>query len=271
VPSPTQLIKFNIVEGRWIGNNASNEVVLNQGARSNTKIGDDILLSVNGISTTWKIVGCTQDVGNPSTAYVSQQAFAQQTNTAGMSNVLRIAYTDRSKDFANQKNRAIEALLEREHITARVSIPVWLLRNAVAGHMKVLVNSLLAMGILMALVGLLGLMSITGMNVMERTREIGVMRAIGATPATIRKLIVWEGLSIGLISILLSFAMALGLSFYMGRFLGAMAFRMTLSLTVSWTALLIWLAIIVLGCYVATLLPARRANKITTREALAYE
>jgi putative ABC transport system permease protein len=271
LPIPTQLIKPTITEGHWLSNSTSNEVVLNQGARSNTKIGDEVLLSVDGITTKWKVVGFSQDVGNPSTAYVSQQAFAQQTNTAGMINLLRIAYTDRSKDFAFTKNREIEALLERAHITARLSIPVSLLRDAIAGHMKVLVNSLIAMGILMALVGLLGLMSTTGMNVMERTREIGVMRAIGATPATIRNLIVWEGLSIGLMSMVLAFAIALVLSFYMGRFLGAMSFRTPLSLTVSWTALLIWLAIIVGGSYIATLLPARRANKITTREALAYE
>jgi putative ABC transport system permease protein len=106
---------------------------------------------------------------------------------------------------------------------------------------------------------------------MERTREIGVLRAIGATPGKIRDLITWEGLLIGMISIVIAFLLSLLLSFYMGRFIGNMAFRTPLSLTLSILAIVIWMLIIVIGSYVATFYPARRANKITTREALAYE
>jgi len=43
---------------------------------------------------------------------------------------------------------------------------------------------------------------------MERTREIGVMRAIGATPKKIRALIAWEGLIIGVLSLFAAFALA---------------------------------------------------------------
>ena len=109
------------------------------------------------------------------------------------------------------------------------------------------------------------------MNILERTREIGIMRAIGATPKKISALIVWEGLLIGSMSIFIAFALSLILSTYMGRLIGNMAFRTPLSLTISGLALGIWILIIILGSYAATLYPARRANKITTREALAYE
>ena len=109
------------------------------------------------------------------------------------------------------------------------------------------------------------------MNILERTREIGVMRAIGATPNKIRNLVVWEGLSIGALSIFIAIVLSIMLSTYMGRLIGNMAFRTPLSLTVSTLALGVWVLIIVAGSYVATIFPARRANKITTREALAYE
>ena len=271
---PTVLIHPEMVEGKWLTSDSSNDGVLNQLARSfsdGVHIGDEILLSLNGKPTKWKVIGFCLDVGTPATAYVPQQAFAQQANTIGMTNQLRIAYTNRTRDFTAPINRTVETLLERDNVPVKISMPVWLLQNAIAAHMKVLVNALLAMAVLMALVGLLGLMSTTGMNIMERTREIGVMRAIGAKPATIRNLIVWEGLSIGIMSIVAAFAVALGLSFYLGRFIGTMAFRTPLSLTISWQSLMIWFFIIVAGCYVATLLPARRANKISTLEALAYE
>lgn len=61
------------------------------------------------------------------------------------------------------------------------------------------------------------------------------------------------------------------LSTYMGRLIGDMAFRTPLSLTISAFALITWIVIILVVAYVAVLLPARRANRISTREALAYE
>jgi len=123
----------------------------------------------------------------------------------------------------------------------------------------------------MGIVGILGLMSTMSISIMERTREIGVMRAIGATPRKIRKLVIGEGYIIGMISIFIAFGLSLLLSFFIGQMIGNMAFKTPLSLTLSATAIVIWLLIIIIGSYIATVYPARRANKITTREALAYE
>ncbi len=81
----------------------------------------------------------------------------------------------------------------------------------------------------------------------------------------------WEGLTIGAFSIVIAFAVSLALSFYMGAFIGHISFRTPLTLTISWYALLIWIIIIIVGSFIATYFPAKRANRITTREALAYE
>ena len=271
LPIPTKMLNLTVVEGRWLTNKESNDVVLNQAARGSLKIGERVSLSIDGKPSEWNVIGFTEDVGSPATAYVSVEVFSRRTNTVSQTKMLRISYADRSKENAVRKNREIEGLLEKENISVSSTIPVWLLHNAVAAHMKVLVNSLLAMAILMALVGTLGLMSTMSMNILERTREIGIMRAIGATPKKISALIVWEGLLIGSMSIFIAFALSLMLSTYMGRLIGNMAFRTPLSLTISGLALGIWILIIILGSYAATLYPARRANKITTREALAYE
>lgn len=272
LPVNSTLLNPTITEGRWLHTEGTNEVVLNQLARNTEmKIGDEILLSLNDKPTKWKIIGFTEDVGSPATAYVSIKTFAGLNNTPGKIGTLRIAYTDRSKEFASNRNREIDLLLETQNITVSSSTPVWLLHNAVAAHMKVLVNSLLTMAVLMTIVGTLGLTSTISVNVLERTREIGVMRAIGATPKKIRNLIVSEGFTIGLLSVVIAFLISLALSYFMGRFIGHISFRTTLTLTISVTAILIWLGIIVFGSYLASLFPARKANRITTREALAYE
>jgi len=271
LPVPTLLLKPTVVEGQWLTKGYSNDVVLNQSARSSFKIGDRISLSIDGKPTEWNIIGFTEDVGSPATAYVSFAVFSRVMNTSRRVKMLRISYDDRSKENAMRKNHEVETLLEDENISISATIPVWLLHNAIAAHMKVLVNSLMIMAILMGLVGTLGLMSTMSMNVLERTREIGVMRAIGSSPRKIRNLVAWEGLLIGVLSIFMAIILSLILSTYMGRLIGNMAFRTPLSLTVSVLALGVWVLIIVTGSYLATLYPARRANKITTREALAYE
>ena len=73
----------------------------------------------------------------------------------------------------------------------------------------VLVSFLLMMALLTAFVGSIGLTGTMGMNVLERTREIGVMRAIGAVDFEIIKSVVIEGVLIGLIT----WVLAIGLSF----------------------------------------------------------
>ncbi len=65
---------------------------------------------------------------------------------------------------------------------------------------NILIVFLLSMALLTAFVGSIGLTGTMGMNVLERTREIGVMRAIGAVDLAIVKSVVIEGVFIGMIS-----------------------------------------------------------------------
>src|SRR5690606_16802914 len=137
------------------------EVVLNQLARGiapHIKIGDHVTLSVGGRPVEWEVVGFTEDVGTPATAYVSINALAAIHGNSGKVNTLRIAYADRSNENAKKKNLEVEKLLTEKRIPVTGTVPVWLLHNAIAGHMKVLINSLLAMAVLMGVVGMLGLM-----------------------------------------------------------------------------------------------------------------
>jgi putative ABC transport system permease protein len=274
LPLPSQSVNLSVVEGRWLSSGSGRDVVLNQLARGMSrgiKIGDSIALLINEQPVTWKVIGFTNDFGTPATAYVSLHIFNEQINNGNTVNMIRVAYGDRSKQNAVLKNQQVEKLLEQEHISVSMSVPVWLLRNAVAGHMKVFINTLIAMAVLMGIVGLLGLLSAMSISVMERTREIGVMRAIGATPRKIRRLVISEGFIIGAGSIVIAFLLSLLLSVYIGNMIGAMSFRVALALSISPIALVIWISIIFIGALMATLYPAQRAIKMATREALAYE
>jgi putative ABC transport system permease protein len=132
---------------------------------------------------------------------------------------------------------------------------------------------LLIMSGLTALVGSISLTGTMGMNVLERTREIGVMRAIGATDRQVMKLVIIEGGIIGLLSWFFAVLLAFPISFWMSYIINSAVFGLasefTYSLTVS--GFLIWLGIVIVLSVVASFLPARNAARLTIREVLSYE
>jgi putative ABC transport system permease protein len=109
-----------------------------------------------------------------------------------------------------------------------------------------------------------------GTSVIERTREFGVMRAIGAKSRDILRNIISEGVFIGLMSWLISLPLSLLLSYGIGYLIGMMSFRSPLPLIVSPMGLVIWFLVLVIGSIVASAYPAKQASKLTVRETLAY-
>ncbi len=126
------------------------------------------------------------------------------------------------------------------------------------------------MSALMAVVGLLGLASAQGASVAERTREFGVMRAIGGTKAVIIRNIIAEGVFVSWMSLVLAALLALPLAAAIGDLVGTLSFGLPLPLRLSLPALGLWLAILTGGAIAASLAPALSAARLTIRETLAY-
>jgi putative ABC transport system permease protein len=123
----------------------------------------------------------------------------------------------------------------------------------------------------MALVGALGLMGTMSINVLERKREIGVMRAIGASDGAVLRIFIVEGVIIGVMSwaggILVSQVMARLISYQVG-----MAFlELPLHFRYNWFGPLLWLMIAVFISAVASMVPAYNAARLSVRETIAYE
>jgi putative ABC transport system permease protein len=127
------------------------------------------------------------------------------------------------------------------------------------------------MALLIALVGGLGLMGTMGMNVLERTREIGVMRAIGADNRAVMQLVIVEGVVIGLISWTLSILIAIPLTLALDSTLGQSLVKLPLVYTTSLPGIAIWLAVVLLIAALASAVPARRAVRLAVHEVLSYE
>jgi len=109
------------------------------------------------------------------------------------------------------------------------------------------------------------------MNVLERTREIGVLRSIGAGNTEIFRLVLIEGLLIGWISWGLSALVAIPITQFLDNSLGQALMTVPIVYIFSVQGLFIWLGIVLVLSTIACLIPARNAVRLTIRDVLAYE
>ena len=135
----------------------------------------------------------------------------------------------------------------------------------------VLVIFLSTMALLLGVVGGLGLTGTMSINVVERSREIGVIRAVGASDGAVLRLFLAEGLLIGLISWGIGALLSVPISRTLSDALGMVFLDRPLSYAVSLEGVILWLAIVLVLAAVASLLPAWRASRLAVREVLAYE
>jgi len=119
-------------------------------------------------------------------------------------------------------------------------------------------------------VGGFGLATTMSLNVLERRREMGVLRAIGATPRSIWMIVAGEGVVIGVLSWVLAALAAWPVSKALGNLLMTLMFQSDLDFLFEPIGLVIWLAVSILLGVAASLLPAWHASRVTVREALAY-
>ena len=127
------------------------------------------------------------------------------------------------------------------------------------------------MALLLAAVGGLGLTTTMSINILERVREIGVLRAVGASNLAVRRIVLAEGLVIGLLSWAVGTLISLPVSAWMSEQVGLALIDVPLSFQYSIPAAIFWFFALIIVAVVASLGPARDAVRLTIREVLAYE
>jgi putative ABC transport system permease protein len=168
--------------------------------------------------------------------------------------------TERIDTHLTERNFAVQSVQSGSDLRQKATLAI-----------NIVIVFLLIMAVLTAFVGSMGLTGAMSINVLERTREIGVMRTIGAVDRVIMQSVIIEGLVIGLIT----WALAIGLSFPIGSLLltiignSIMGSPMELSFTP--LGILLWLGVVIVLSVFASLMPARNAAKLTINEVLAYE
>jgi putative ABC transport system permease protein len=139
------------------------------------------------------------------------------------------------------------------------------------GPFDIILMVLIVMACLLAVVGGLSLTGTMGMNVMERTREIGVLRAVGANNSAVRQVVVIEGVVVSLMSWLFAAAASGPAGLALAGAVVDAVFKAQVNFQYSFEGLGIWLVLIVMIGILSSLAPARNAARLTVREVLDYE
>jgi putative ABC transport system permease protein len=264
-----------LTAGRNLNPADGHAVLLNQklARKMGLGAGDRVTLNLGDAGeSTWTIVGLIFDLAgrDQNTAYLHRDTLNAELGRVGRASVAEItgkvqtleAQTAIEKDMRDFfKSRGISLSFTNTALKEQ--------RNANA-QFSILTTLLLIMTFLIAVVGSFGLSGTLSINVLERRREIGVMRAVGASSQDVGFIFMGEGLLLGV----LSWAQAVPLSMVAGRyFVDALGQVIDFPAVYhySFTGVWVWLAVVVALSLLASGLPARRATQISVRESLAYE
>ena len=275
IPDDTQMFAPPpLLDGRWLDPGETGAVVINQITRNDTvpdvTAGDTVQLLTGGTPTTWTVVGIVQERGAHGGVYTTAAGFAEAMGTQLVANQLRVVTERHDEQTRSAVAAEVNGAFEQAGINVRSAVSVSRSEAITEGHLGPIIVIIVAIAVAMGVVGGIGLASTMSANVLDRTREFGVMHAVGAKPKTVRRIVRAEGIFLALASLLVAIIPALALTAMLGAGLGNLFMDAPLPYRISTLAIVIWLALVVFGSVLATDAAANRASHMTVREALAY-
>jgi putative ABC transport system permease protein len=275
-PSTSTLIDPVITSGRWLTTGDENAIVIGNhllAVYPDIKIGDSLTIRIDNKDTKWRVVGFYGFVGNMGVPFVYVNYEYLSGLVGRPEQVYSLRIVTQQHDEASQKRISEELVARYEARGIQTGEPelstVWTRNNK--SVTDIVVYFLLVMASLIAIVGGLGLMGTMSINVLERTREIGVMRAIGASNGDIQGIVIVEGMVVGLISWAISILLSIPITVVLCFGVGIALLTAPMNAVYGVTGIIAWLIFTLVLASLASALPAWRASRLTVRDTLAYE
>lgn len=277
VPDNSDIYKPLIVEGRWLLPGDGNAIVMNKETadENDIKLGDVVTLDLNELGDDeWQVVGLYQVIFgggfNTDDIFAPLDSVFAATKKYNQGSLLRVRTQYHSDSYTEAVRDHLANLYARRNMDVIFSETLPQTRASADAQFSITTTMLLALAVIVALVGGIGLMGSLSISVVERTREIGVMRAIGARTRTIMGMFVMEGILQGLFSWAVSVPLSILIAGPLANALGQAMFEANLDYRYSLGAVVIWLVIILIISTLASIVPARNATSISVRDSLAY-
>jgi putative ABC transport system permease protein len=281
VPLPTQVYGYQLRAGRWLVPGDTYAIVLN------TQLAEDVGVGVGDWVTVkyaekkernWQVVGLVFDPLLTTSANVPRDLLLHDLGEVGKASTVWIQTKGKGLAYEQAVAKDLREYYKKNQIKVSAQRGIFGIGgDSTAETAATFVNQfnfiIVMLSVMAVLIGIVGSIALSGalsLSVMERSREIGVMRAIGASSWSIARLFIGEGLILGW----LSWLIALPLSIPAGKVIvqalgGALGFDMIFFYKP--TGAFIWLGIITILSIIASWLPARSATRISVRQSLAYQ
>jgi putative ABC transport system permease protein len=272
LPPTTSFITPFLVGGRWLKDSDTDGVVVNTDVvnAEHLAVGEAVTLKIRGKDYDFRIVGVVRGQMMGPVFFANRSSVEKRLGLQGSITRLLVRTGDHSILAQDATADRLDRLFTDSGLNVMDVLGQARMSESFANQLGILVTFLIIMAVILAAVGVIGLSGTMIINVLESTREIGVMRAIGASHRSIFQVFVTEGVVIGVLSwaggLVLSWPMSLGLVRVLEGAIG-----IPLSYTFSWEAVGGWLLIVAAISAVASLIPAFRASQVSVRDAIAYE
>jgi putative ABC transport system permease protein len=276
-PQDTKLLSPEFVAGRWILPGEEKAIVVSDTIYDfypQLKPGDPLIIKLPGLKEEeWTVVGIFHFVNlmGDIIAYGDFKFISEKIHLPDQAASYRITSVNHDTASLRFLTRRIDTYLRDRNYLVQDVKSGYLLRESSTQAINILIIFLLIMAILTAFVGSIGLTGTMSINVLERTREIGIMRTIGAVDMVIMQSVIIEGLVIGLITWFLAIGLSFPISTLLLTIIGEAISGSGIALSFTPLGILLWLAVVIFLSVFASIMPARNAAQLTINEVLAYE
>ena len=274
-PADSQLIEPLLVSGRWIQAGDVRKLAVSEAALKyfpTLKPGDLLNLKIDGKEEIWQVVGIFKFVAREGVlAYAPYEYISHVNHLVNRALSFRLVTAKHDRSYQDAKAEELDKYFRDKGLKVRLAQAGRASLDTAVESLDTLVVFLLVMAILTAIVGSMGLTGTMGMNVLERTREIGIMRAIGADDRAVMRTVIAEGVFIGSISFGLALLLSIPFTYLLSTIVSLAVFQTPITVVFTYTGYAVWLGLVLGLSALASILPARNAARLTIREVLAYE
>jgi ABC-type antimicrobial peptide transport system permease subunit len=274
VPGDSEMLHPTMLEGRWLGPDSANSVVINQRLQIGNPglgTGATFVIRVSGRDLALRVSGVMKEFGGAA-VYMNQAAYqALAPGSDTLINTGLVALNEPGEQNLATLMRRLESHFSLVGVNVRAMRSAKIASRVIRGHLDVIVAALLMVAVFMLAVSSLGMASALATTVVERTRELGVLRAIGGKPQAIRALLASEALAMALLGWITALLVAQPVSRAMSDYFGTALLEYPFDYQGSPLGVTSSLALTLVLTGIATLMPAAVANRQSIREAIDYE